>query len=142
MNLSRFVFRGALGGLIGGPLFLIGLTLHDFYRLGYTPYSGALQIMALPYMLVVGLVLGSLTGCIVWISECKAKVHLPMIVRAMLGAGFVFTLVSLIQMLMVDHKWHAPSDRLESLINGIVFVTTLGSLPAIIALPRTANPDD
>jgi hypothetical protein len=43
---------------------------------------------------------------------------------------------------MVDHKWHAPSDRLESLINGIVFVTTLGSLPAIIALPRTANPDD
>ena len=58
MNLSKFVFRGALGGLIGGPLFLIGLTLHDFYRLGYTPYSGALQIMALPYMLVVGLVLG------------------------------------------------------------------------------------
>jgi len=142
MNLSRFVFRGALGGLIGGPLFLIGLTLHDFYRLGYTPYSGALQIMALPYMLVVGVALGSLTGCIVWISECKAKVHLPMIFRAMLGAGFVFTLVSLIQMLMVDHKWHAPSDHLESLINGIVFVTTLGSLPAIIALPRTANPDD
>jgi hypothetical protein len=73
MNLSRFVFRGALGGLIGGPLFLIGLTLHDFYRLGYTPYNGALQIMALPYMLVVGLVLGSLTGCIS-LEQCLEQV--------------------------------------------------------------------
>ena len=142
MNLSRFVFRAAVGGLIGGPLFLIGLTLHDFYRLGYTPYSGALQIMALPYLLVVGLVVGSLTGCIVWIIECKAKVHLSMILRAILGAAFVFILVGLVQMLVADGKWHAPSDRIESLINGLVLVTALGSLPAIIALPRSTERDD
>jgi len=65
MSISKLIFRGALGGLIGGPLFLIGLTLHDIFRLGYTPYGGFLQIMALPFMLVGGLILGSIIGCLV-----------------------------------------------------------------------------
>ncbi|HEY2974101.1 MAG TPA: hypothetical protein VGJ48_16415, partial [Pyrinomonadaceae bacterium] len=62
MSISRLIFRGALGGVVGGPLFLIGLTLHDILRLGYTPYGGILQIMALPYLLGLGLVLGSIIG--------------------------------------------------------------------------------
>ena len=138
MSISRLIFRGALGGLIGGPLFLIGLTLHDIFRLGYTPYGGFLQIMALPYILVAGLILGSIIGCMVWIIECKAEIHPPMIVRAILGAGFVFILFSVIHVLREDNKWHATPGRMESFVNGVMFLTSLGALPAILTRPNSA----
>jgi hypothetical protein len=138
MSILRLIFRGALGGLIGGPLFLIGLTLHDIFRLGYTPYGGFLQIMALPFMLVGGLISGSIIGCLVWIIECKPEIHLPMIVRAILGASFVFILFSAISVLMEDNKWHPAPSGLESFVNGVMFLTTLGVLPAILTRPTSA----
>lgn len=138
MSISRLIFRGALGGLIGGPLFLIGLTLHDIFRRDTTPYGGFLQIMALPYMLVGGLILGSIIGCMVWIIEYKAEIHLPMIVRAILGASLVFVLFSVIHVLREANKWHAPPSRMESFVNGVMFLTTLGALPAILTRPTSA----
>lgn len=138
MSISSLIFRGALGGLIGGPLFLIGLTLHDIFRLGYTPYGGFLQVMALPYMLVGGLILGSIIGCMVWLIECKAEIHLPLILRAILGATFVFILFGVIRVLREDNKWHAAPGRMESFVNGVMFLTTLGALPAILTRPTSA----
>jgi len=143
MSISRSVFRGVLGGLIGGPLFLIGLTLHDFYRLGYVPYSGFFEIIPVPYMLVAGLILGSIVGCLVWVIECKAKIQLPIIGTAILGSGFVFILVSLFGVLIQDDgKWHPRSEPIEAFVDGLMFVTTLGALPAILARPKSAQPKE
>ena len=61
-----------------------------------------------------------------------------MIVRAILGAGFVFILFSLIQVLREDVKWHVAPGRMESFVNGVMFLTTLGALPAILARPTSA----
>jgi hypothetical protein len=137
MSISRLIFRGALGGVVGGPLFLIGLTLHDILRLGYTPYGGILQIMALPYLLGLGLVLGSIIGCMVWALAGKAKIHLSAIVRAILGAGFVFLLFGLIHLISEERRGVYPGTLMEQLINGAMFVTALGALPAILARPDT-----
>jgi hypothetical protein len=136
MSISRLIFRGALGGLVRGPLFLIGLTLHDIFRLGYTPYGGALQIMALPYVLVVGLVLGSIIGCMVWALAGKAKIPLPAIARAILGAGFVFLLFGLIHLISEETRGVYPPTPMEQLINGAMFVTAVRSATSNTRTPR------
>src|SRR5688572_30596103 len=135
METSRLIIRGALGGLVGGPLFLIGNALHDKLRMGFIPYGGALQIIALPQFLILGIVLGSVVGCMVWALACKAKIHLSTIDRAILGAGFVFLLVFFIQLISEERKGVYPPTRMEQLINGAMFVMALGALPAILARP-------
>ena len=65
MKISTLIFRGALGGLLGGLIFLIGNVLNDKFRMGYVRYGGAFQIMALPYFLIAGIILGSIIACII-----------------------------------------------------------------------------
>ena len=135
-----------MGGLIGGPVFLLGLTLHDILRLGYTPYSGVLQLMALPLMLVIGLVSGSIIGCTAWVIQSKFRIQLPMLVRAILGAAFVFLSVTVIQQLFgKDQGYKTPIDA-EWIVNAVMFVTALGALPAVLAgatpTPTTTTASD
>jgi len=60
-----------------------------------------------------------------------------MIVRAILGASFVFILFSVISVLREDNKWHAAPSLIESFVNGVMFLTTLGVLPAILTRPTS-----
>jgi hypothetical protein len=56
------MWRGALGGALGAPIFLIGMALYEKLRIGYVVYAGALEIGALPIFLVIGAALGATVG--------------------------------------------------------------------------------
>jgi hypothetical protein len=73
----------------------------------------------------------------VWALAGKAKIHLSAIVRAILGAGFVFLLFGLIHLISEERRGVYPGTLMEQLINGAMFVTALGALPAILARPDT-----
>jgi hypothetical protein len=134
--MSRFIFRGGLGGLIGTPLFLIGQMLHDKLRMGYVPYGGAFQIMAAPYVVIIGIILGSLVGCLMWLLRAKAGIDLSTVVRAITGAGFILFLSALREIIAgEDDSGLIPPTPLELLINEAMFLTFFGSLPGILASP-------
>lgn len=133
MSFLRFLYRGAFTGILGGMFFVIGLTLHDLASTGHVPYSGALQIMAVPLVSFMGLIFGSFIGSILWIIECRAKIHLPMIGRAVLGIIFVFIVGSVIQ-LFEGQRFVQPINA-DWVINLLMFVIALGAFPAIFALP-------
>lgn len=134
MSILKFLVRGGFTGICGGLLYLVGLTLHDLASTGRVPYSGALQIMALPLVSFMGLLLGSFIGSILWLIECRAKIHLPTIGRAILGIIFVFIVSSLIQLFGMERGLVQPINA-DWVINFLMFVIALGALPAIFALP-------
>ena len=134
MSILRFLVRGGFTGIFGGLVFLIGLVLHDLASTGHVPYSGALQLMALPLVSFMGLILGSLIGFMLWLIECRAKIHLPMIGRAILGIILVFIVSSLIQLFGTEHGIVQPINA-DWVINFLMFVIALGAIPAIFALP-------
>lgn len=133
----KLLWRGALGGLLGAPLFLIGLALNDKFRLGHVRYGGLLQIMALPYFLPIGAALGAITGGIIWLFTTKAKVNAPAIVRAAIGAGFILLLFGVVRLIKGEEaSGLIPPTTVEALVNGLLFITFFGVLPGLMARPK------
>ena len=134
----KLLWRGALGGLLGAPLFLVGLALNDKFRLGYVRYGGALQIAALPYFVPVGAALGAVTGGIIWILAPRVKIDLSPIIRAGIGACFILLLVGVIRLLSnSENSGLIPPTPTEALANGLLYVTSFEVLPGLMA--RTKN---
>lgn len=100
------------------------------------PYGGAFHIMAIPFVLVLGVILGSIIGCMMWIIRAKAGINLSAIVRAIMGAGFLLLLSTLRNLIAgEENSGLIPPTPLELLINGAMFFTFFGALPAILARP-------
>lgn len=138
----RLILRGALGGLLGGFVFLVGDALHDQLRMGYMPYGGAFQIMALPYFLVAGSILGSIIACIIWAISHKRGINLSAIPRAMIGASFIFLLMILLYLISLissEQGTLIPPTPMEQFINRIMYVTFFGALPGIFARPKNTS---
>jgi hypothetical protein len=145
MKFSRFVLRGVLGGVAGGLIFLIGDSLHDKLRMGYVPYGGAYQVMALPYFVILGIVIGAIIGCIVWALIIKANINLSAIQSFLVGASFIVLLGMLFYLFGNDeNNGLIPPTQMEELVTGLMYVTFLGALPGLLAYPwkrRTARVD-
>lgn len=130
----KLLWRGALGGLMGTPLFLVGLALNDRFRLGYVRYGGALEISGLPYFLPIGAALGAITGGIIWIFAAKVKVNPSPIIRAAIGACFILLLFGSLRLISSNEdSGLIPPTPIEGLINGLLFVTSFGVLPGLMA---------
>src|SRR5215470_18820972 len=90
----RMIWRGALGGLVGAPFASVALMLQEYFRLGYVPYSGVLEIMALPFFGVIGLVLGLVIGIVLWLLvSWLGAARFNFLVRAIVGAIFVVVVI-------------------------------------------------
>src|SRR5690349_18368279 len=85
----RSVFIGALGGL----LFLLGFALSEKLRLGYVPYGGALELVAVPVFLLVGAVYGLVIAIIFLVLALKA-IYPSRLVRAIIGSAIPFVFVT------------------------------------------------
>lgn len=136
MKISRFLLRAALGGIAGGVIFLIGDALHDNFRMGHVPYGGSFQLMALPYLIILGTILGATVGCIIWAIVAKLGIDLSAIMRAVVGAGFTFLLIILLHFLGDENNGVIPPTPMDQLITGALFVTSLGALPGLLASPK------
>ena len=134
----RLIWRGALGGALGAPIFLIGLALHDKLRLGHVPYGGALEFVALPTFLLIGAIFGALIGGIIWVIETKLRrSRIPAIIRALIGAAFILLVVAAVQLLRTDDNGGLiPPTIGEVLVNLLMYVACFGALPGIAARPR------
>ena len=132
------LWRGAWGGILGAPLASIGLMIQEYTRLGYVPYSGYLEIIAIPIFAVVGLVLGAITGFILWLLVLwlgPAKLHF--LVRAIVGAIFVlWVLLVSMPFLREGNNGFTPPTRMELFVRIVIYTTAFGILPAIFARPR------
>jgi uncharacterized membrane protein YeaQ/YmgE (transglycosylase-associated protein family) len=134
----KLLGRGALGGIMGAPFFLLVSALNDQLRLGYIPYSGGLQIMALPYFLLIGATLGALIGGIIWGLAVKIKANLPAIIRATIGACFILILYGVLRLTTgKESVGLTPPSFIESLIDILFLIISFGVLPGLMA--RTGN---
>jgi hypothetical protein len=136
---ARLIWRGALGGALGAPLFLIGLALHDKFRMGYVPYGGGLEIIALPTFLLVGAAFGAVTGGIIWILVAMiGTARLPAIMRAIIGGSFTLIVLGVLQILRsTANSGLIPPTPMEAVINVLMYIASFGALPGIAARPRT-----
>ena len=134
----RLIWRGALGGTLGAPLLLTGLALHEKLRMGYIPYGGGLEIIALPTFLLVGAVFGAVVGGVIWIFvRIIGAAKLPVMMRAIIGAAFLVIFISVSQMLRgKTNSGLIPPTPLEAIINVLLYITSFGALPGIAARPR------
>jgi hypothetical protein len=142
LKISTLMFRGALGGLLGGFIFLIGNVLNDKFRMGYVRYGGALQFLALPYFLLAGIIVGSIIACIIWAISAKWGINLSAIPRAMIGASFIFLLVIFLYLISViqgEHNTLIPPTPMEEFIDRIMYITFFGALPGIFARPKNTS---
>ena len=134
---ARLIWRGALGGALGAPVFLTGLALHEKFRIGHVLYGGALEVVALPYFLLVGAVFGAVIGGIIWASvRIMGTARLPTIIRAIFGALFTLILFVVLQMLRGGTNRGMPTPPMEAMINLLLFIVSFGALPGIAARPR------
>lgn len=128
--------RGALAGLIGGLLYLIGDIFNELLRLGRVPYGGAMQIMAIPFVAVAGVICGVIVGFTIWVLAEKLGIDLPTPVRATIGVLFIVFILTVSYLV-----WGDPYVGLNTppLINQF-FGTTLGvmlfgALPGVAVRP-------
>ena len=137
----RLLWRGALGGILAAPLFLIGLALNDKFRLGYIRYSGVLQIAAIPYFVPIGAALGAIIGGIIWLIAIKGRANMPAIIRGLIGAVSILLLFGVIRLMRVEETngFIAPTPT-EALVNNTLFILFFGVLPGIMA--RSNNKEE
>ena len=133
---ARLIWRGALGGALGAPFFLIGFALHEKLRIGYVPYGGGLQLIALPTFLLAGTVFGTLIGGIIWVVVAKVRSgNLPAIVRAIIGSSFILFVLGVFQLRSEVNSGLVPPTPIEVLVNVLLYIGSFGALPGIAARP-------
>jgi hypothetical protein len=132
------MWRGALGGALGAPIFLIGMALYEKLRIGYVVYGGALEIGALPIFLVIGAVLGATIGVIIWGGVATlGRAKFPAIIRATIGALFILIFLGVIQVLSSEaNNGLIPPAPMEAWVKVVLYVVSFGALPGIAARPR------
>lgn len=135
----KLLWRGALGGLLGTPLFLVGLALSDKFGLGYIRSGRPLEVLALLFFLPIGAALGAMTGGIIWVFVAKVKVNLSPIMRAAIGACFILLLFGVILLIAGNENSGLISPTstsptlIEALVNGLLYVTSFGVMPGLMA---------
>jgi hypothetical protein len=134
----KLLWRGALGGLLGAPLYLIGVALNDKLRLGHVRYGGAAQIISLPPFMILGAAMGAITGGIIWLLVAKFRINLPMIIRGVVGICLALVLFGVMHSVRSEeYSGFKPPTTIETLINGLFFLLCFGALPGLMALTKS-----
>lgn len=134
------LWRGLIGGLVGGPLFLLGIALVEKARVGHVPYGGALEILAIPVALVLGAMYGLAVGFALWMLA-RRDIFPRAIVRAIIGASVPFVVIATVNLIRSNQPTGLyPPTLIEAFANGLVYVTCFGALPGILAgAPKQIN---
>ncbi len=140
--MARLILRGGLSGLVGSLLYLIGHALNERLRLGYVPYGGAMELMALPYVAAAGIVCGSLIGFLLWAIANKLDLQLPGYLRAIVGVLFLlFSWVALYLYWGPSETRLIPRPLINQFIEGALGLTLFGALPGVAARPMLLHQD-
>jgi hypothetical protein len=130
------IWRGALGGVLGAPIFLAAFVIHEKRTTGYVAYGGALQIQALPMFLLFGASVGAAIGGIILLAVTKlGRTKLPAIIRAMIGVSFMLVVVGILQVIQKDRSYLVPLTPSETVAYMLMWVISFGALPGIAAWP-------
>lgn len=128
--------QGALSGLIGGLLYLVGDIFNELLRLGYVPYGGALQVMAIPFAIVSGAICGVVIGFVIWLLTAKFGFELPLAVRATIGVLFIVFILTMSYLLWGDpYVGYNTPPLINQFLGTTLGVLLFGALPGIIARP-------
>lgn len=128
--------RGALSGVVGGLLFLIGDIFNELLRLGYVPYSGALQVGAIPSVAVAGVICGVILGFIVWLLAERFGFELRTPVRAIIGVLFIVSILTVSYLGWGDpYVGFNTPPLINQFLNTTLGVMLFGALPAVVARP-------
>ncbi|HEY5885179.1 MAG TPA: hypothetical protein VIT88_10855 [Pyrinomonadaceae bacterium] len=137
MKLSRLMVQGALSGLIGGLLYLVGDIFNQLLRLGYVPYGGALQVMAIPVTIVAGVFCGGVIGFVIWLLTAKFGFELPLAVRATIGILFIVFILTMSYLFWGDpYVGYNTPPLINQFLGTTLGVMLFGALPGIIARPH------
>jgi multisubunit Na+/H+ antiporter MnhC subunit len=138
-QVKTFALRGALGGAIGWLLLV-----------SYIAYKRPFNALALPYAPLIGAIIGTLIGVIIWACFLLAKRNLGIIVRSLIGVG----LASVAVLLLILSESRTKSlyqgnrpvenveissgySRGEFMTEMVVIVLLSGALPAAMARPKS-----
>jgi hypothetical protein len=134
-NVAR-VFRSVFAGALGGPLCLLGVALLDKLRLGYVPYGGGLEIVAVPTFLLVGGVFGTVIAVI--FSMLAAKGIYPSgVVRAIIGSAIPLAFVTFTNLVLSGKNTGvSPPTLIEAIANVLLYIGCFGALPGVAAYTK------
>ena len=126
-EISRFVWRGALGGMIGPTGFVL-----------YVAYSQPGQFLAiayLPIILLVTAVVGALIGRIIAQLHFEAGLRAGIVLRLVVGVGFAACFWTIYSCLR-GNEWLTVSWK-NLVTETAFFASIMGAFPAILARPKT-----
>jgi MFS family permease len=131
---AMLILRAAVGGVVGAVLYLIGEVILQKLTKGFVPWSGALHVMALGFLVPIGFVMGSFIGFIIWAITTKAKVQLSGLIRATIGGVFMVFLSTPIYLIWGSENTglNRPS-LLEQFVSSTMSFAFLGALPGLVA---------
>jgi hypothetical protein len=128
--------RGALSGVVGDLLYLIGNIFNELLRLGYLPYGGALQVGAIPSVAVAGVICGVILGFIVWLLVEKLGFELTKPIRATIGVLFIVFILTASYLVWGDpYVGFNTPPLINQFLNTTLGVMLFGALPAVVARP-------
>jgi len=134
------IWRGALGGVLGAPVFLVAFVLYEKRTTGYVAYGGALQVLALPMFLLFGASAGAAIGGLILLVVTKlGRTRLPAIIRAIIGVSVILVIAGVFQVLKKDRSYLVPLTSSETIAYMLMWVISFGALPGIAAWPRKSK---
>ena len=115
---------------------MFGLVLSDKLRLGYVPYGGALELVAVPVFLLVGAVYGLVVAIIFLVLALKA-IYPSRVVRAIIGSVIPFVFVTVTNLVRSGENTGVyPPTPTEAVTNVVLYVVCFGALPGIAAYTK------
>jgi hypothetical protein len=123
----RFLWRGAMGGVLGVFIFVGYAVL----RYPYGIVGGA----ELPTLLLIATVSGMLVGAVVWLSNRLLESRLRLVSRIILGTLLTVALIALYL-----YRTEGLEDDLKRFVgNSFAFGLTVGGLAGAMASQRFRN---
>lgn len=128
------IWRAAVGGVLGAPIFLGGMIVRDLVVKGQVPYGGGLEILGLPVFLFFGVVTGALIGFVLWVLVATTGISFRAIVRAVIGICLLLLVHFIINGFHAASGAATPSSA-EAFTNMLLYCGSFGALPAVAAGP-------
>jgi hypothetical protein len=129
-----YVYRGALGGVLGYLLMLVPVTAYIWVSFGgdfgYDKGVSGLLLTSALLGLIGGPVAGSVIGLIIWVATVKLGREPKAMMRVLIGAGLCLTFSFLVEFL-AGHARGGPHIPL--------FAALGGGLPGLLAHAKNAG---
>src|SRR6266852_5209618 len=121
-DIFRFIWRGALGGVI------MPLLLYAYFWI--VPY-GLLAIWYLPLILVYVAIPGGIVGAILWLFCSRVSPNIGPFQRLLIGAGVVSTIIVLLSLNARLGVRGNEAEVLSVLVWSLIYGTLIGGLAGL-----------